>query len=347
MGATQSSHYTAEPSRLARDRLALRVWAAPPAPYSGYGVAVAVNSREIPIATTSVYALAHSVIEPGEHFISTCSCGDPGCAGIQSGVLVRHEPGLVVWYAPAEFLIREDQAGSLPHTGFRFDRNAYRREVIRCLRELIRRGQAVALNEKPFAVLTDTVDLYETLLQKVLAGSKAKAPAAPSAQDRLMDAIHRCDRNAMDCALADGADLLDAVGAAEAPWAYALSSLPFQGHRACDFILHAGARLRGRLKGARLRTFCLQTIINDWTADVLYRLGRPGAALALTAHEVDRCRQWVERSRLAVEASLVADDADRDGDRWAACLEGRRRLLELRLMQEALERIAKERATGR
>lgn len=175
-----------------------------------------MNGREIRTGTTSVYALAHSVIEPGEHFINTCSCGGPRCAGIRSGVLVRHEPGLIVWYAPSEFLTGEGQAGSLPHTVFRFDRHAYRNEVIRCLRALIRRGQAVAPTEKPFAVLTDTVDLYQALLQKVLAGTKAKAPAAPSAQDRLVDAIHHCDCSAMDCALA-GADLLEDVGAVGAP----------------------------------------------------------------------------------------------------------------------------------
>jgi hypothetical protein len=47
--------------------------------------------------TISLIYLLHSLFYPGEFFIFTCGCGEPYCANICYGILVRHEPGLIRW----------------------------------------------------------------------------------------------------------------------------------------------------------------------------------------------------------------------------------------------------------
>lgn len=41
--------------------------------------------------------LAASATSSGEYFIFTCNCGDPGCVGIDEGVLVSHDGSGVTW----------------------------------------------------------------------------------------------------------------------------------------------------------------------------------------------------------------------------------------------------------
>ncbi|WP_022661848.1 hypothetical protein [Paucidesulfovibrio longus] len=41
--------------------------------------------------------LAASAAAPGEYFIFTCNCGDPGCVGIDEGILVGHDSSSVTW----------------------------------------------------------------------------------------------------------------------------------------------------------------------------------------------------------------------------------------------------------
>jgi|GEM_PF-3714356 len=64
---------------------------------------LAVNGTD-PVARAGfpidILALYNSMREAGEHFIWTCSCGVPGCAGITTGVYVSHTPEAVIWQVP-------------------------------------------------------------------------------------------------------------------------------------------------------------------------------------------------------------------------------------------------------
>lgn len=82
--------------------------------------------------TISIGALAASAIDSDEHFIFTCSCGTPGCAGIWRGVEVVHEDGLVVWR----------DRGVRPMRIAVFDQKEYRREILKKVR------QALALHKE-------------------------------------------------------------------------------------------------------------------------------------------------------------------------------------------------------
>jgi hypothetical protein len=49
---------------------------------------------------TDMRNLIDSCITSGELFILTCWCGDPGCAGIEQGITVRHDGGKIYWHVP-------------------------------------------------------------------------------------------------------------------------------------------------------------------------------------------------------------------------------------------------------
>jgi hypothetical protein len=68
---------------------------------------------------TSLAALRSSVERDGEHFIISCECGVPGCAGLSSGVSVARRGGHVEW------AVR--QPG--PERAYRFDAAAYRAAI--------------------------------------------------------------------------------------------------------------------------------------------------------------------------------------------------------------------------
>jgi hypothetical protein len=81
---------------------------------------VEIHVDDRPICDYSYYAtdfheLQRSVAESGDHFIVTCWCGDPGCAGISRGITVDHHQGVVTWQVPAP----------LAATTFQFDAQAY------------------------------------------------------------------------------------------------------------------------------------------------------------------------------------------------------------------------------
>lgn len=44
-----------------------------------------------------VCELVRSIFRPDEFFFFTCTCGEPGCAGIWEGFNVRHVPGKILW----------------------------------------------------------------------------------------------------------------------------------------------------------------------------------------------------------------------------------------------------------
>lgn len=44
--------------------------------------------------------LAASMKGPGEYDILTCSCGEPGCAGVWQGIIVFHYYDLIRWLIP-------------------------------------------------------------------------------------------------------------------------------------------------------------------------------------------------------------------------------------------------------
>ncbi len=69
------------------------------------------------------FGLLPSVERNGYWYIVSCSCGDPGCAGIFSGVEVKHREGRITWHLLEPGPMRD----------FRFDADQYRGEVYRLI----------------------------------------------------------------------------------------------------------------------------------------------------------------------------------------------------------------------
>ena len=67
--------------------------------------------------------LAKTLDTDGEFFIITCSCGDPGCAGINEGVHVTRDEHILRWR------IRDRGKGTEPERHFAFDADAYKTAV--------------------------------------------------------------------------------------------------------------------------------------------------------------------------------------------------------------------------
>jgi hypothetical protein len=74
---------------------------------------------------TDLAALHASISSPGEHYILTCWCGEPGCAGIAHGIKVLHRGQTVHWH------IRDPQ----PKRHFQFEASAYRTAIDLALSE--------------------------------------------------------------------------------------------------------------------------------------------------------------------------------------------------------------------
>jgi hypothetical protein len=64
-------------------------------------------------------ALTQSMSNDGRYFIITCTCGDPGCAGIDQGIKVIHNDENVQW------LITERGCGPEEPMEFTFNRELY------------------------------------------------------------------------------------------------------------------------------------------------------------------------------------------------------------------------------
>ena len=83
-------------------------------------------------ALVDITALIASSIDSDEYYLFTCSCGYPGCAGIDGGIEVVHEDELVVW--------RDHD--SKPMRVAVFNRKEYRSEIFSKVR------QALALHKE-------------------------------------------------------------------------------------------------------------------------------------------------------------------------------------------------------
>lgn len=74
----------------------------------------------------------------GEYFLVTCTCGEPGCAGIFDGVLVTHEGELVRWKVPNPIQRDDDSDEDAPITydEYVFDRAVYIATIREALNQL-------------------------------------------------------------------------------------------------------------------------------------------------------------------------------------------------------------------
>lgn len=90
-------------------------------------VKLLVDGRALSNATIDLVALAQSCYQSDEHYIFTCTCGMPECAGIDSGVVAVTENGFTVW-----------KVYGLEHKHvFVFDHKQYRAEVLEKLKASI------------------------------------------------------------------------------------------------------------------------------------------------------------------------------------------------------------------
>ena len=94
------------------------------------GVSLA-NPKQYSIALSDLRASADA---PGSYFLITCSCGDAGCAGIESPVKVMHETGTVTW----------EIVEPKPERAFKFEESAYRATVREASSLLAERTAALA-----------------------------------------------------------------------------------------------------------------------------------------------------------------------------------------------------------
>ena len=83
-----------------------------------------------PDFSIDILSLYDSAQESDEHFIWTCGCGVPNCAGIYHGVWVSHFSDSVVWQVP------KFPFGQVAQ--FEFVRTAYMASVMDGLNEYIR-----------------------------------------------------------------------------------------------------------------------------------------------------------------------------------------------------------------
>ncbi len=56
-----------------------------------------IDGQIIPMGVIDYWELIRSLTGEGEFFMATCSCGEPGCAGIHEGIEVRHINGRTSW----------------------------------------------------------------------------------------------------------------------------------------------------------------------------------------------------------------------------------------------------------
>ncbi len=88
--------------------------------------------------------LAASADSPGEYFIFTCNCGDPGCVGIDRGVQVTHTSGNVVWTVRHPLGWPPDQ--ELPDWTHELEYRFDRREYVETVELALRQAKALVCN---------------------------------------------------------------------------------------------------------------------------------------------------------------------------------------------------------
>lgn len=90
-----------------------------------------------------LFALAKSCQLSGEFFIATCSCGEPGCAGIDEGIKVTHFYDSILWQVPEPLkysgMKSEDidaDEEKISYREFKFYPEAYMQEVKQALSKI-------------------------------------------------------------------------------------------------------------------------------------------------------------------------------------------------------------------
>lgn len=97
--------------------------------------------------TVDFCALFNSLCHEEEYFVLTCSCGEPGCAAIDSGVVVRFEGDEVVWSTHEPISSRRQVGGrellnwNVSKREYRFDRKTMIEHINDVLAKLRRRCQ--------------------------------------------------------------------------------------------------------------------------------------------------------------------------------------------------------------
>jgi hypothetical protein len=299
-------------------------------------VEIYINGEHLPTHATDPAELSRSVLDSREFFFNTCSCGSPQCADIWNGIHVRHEPGIVAWYIPLEFKGSGDAGKRLRERVYRFDWNAYRAEVVRCLQCLIETAHRL-----PDALLV--THGFEASEARALSDDLLKTDAQQNADDRsphkrLDDAVEACDEAAARCALADGADLLRLEGNdGECRWERAVFLYGAGGERQRKFVRMLADYLATPIPAESYPEILLKQIVEEGHAELLYRLTAPGGPLVLTDLRAEVCRARLASLRSERQRDEPAIGI-RDVGEWEEELNRRRELLEIDMKIEALDR---------
>jgi hypothetical protein len=299
-------------------------------------VEIHINGEHLPTHATDPAELSRSVLDSREYFFNTCSCGSPQCADIWNGIHVRHEPGIVAWYVPLEFKGSGEAGRRLRERVYRFDWNAYRAQVLRCLHSLIETSHRL-----PGAVLvTHGFEASEGL---ALSDNLLKADVQQNADDRaphkrLDDAVEACDEASARCALADGADLLtlqDNDGESRWERAVFLHGAGGEGQRKFARIL--ADYLATPIPAEFYPEILLKQIVEEGHAELLYQMTVPGGPLALTDPRAEVCKAQLATLRSERQRDEAINGIGDVGE-WQKSLNHRRELLEIDMKIESLDR---------
>ncbi|MBF0594984.1 MAG: hypothetical protein HQL22_08440 [Candidatus Omnitrophica bacterium] len=130
-----------------------------------------IDHVKLSTGTIDLWALIGSCGISDEYWMLTCSCGEPGCAGIELPFTVVHDKGLTLWRG---YYLR-------PRKVFLFETKQYREEIIGKMKEFIARykrdnlgtGLGVYFSEEGISTLenalwnvegekTEVVDINDT-----------------------------------------------------------------------------------------------------------------------------------------------------------------------------------------
>ena len=98
--------------------------------------------------------LVESALRPGDYFLLTCGCGDPGCNGLFEPFEVRHDDGKITWH------ITDPE----PERWFEFSPEQYRHAICDGLKSIITLSTDRWCNFGPFGMSRkDFVELLQVL----------------------------------------------------------------------------------------------------------------------------------------------------------------------------------------